>query len=143
VKTEVLIISALVGFAAGLASGALGIGGGIILVPLFLLILGLEMKEAVGTSLACLVAYGLVSVTMNVVKDNVRWKILLLVVPLGFLGSYVGVLLANRLPGPVLRRAFGVLLLVAGLKFVFFPNWPGRAPEPPAALEQPAPEEGD
>lgn len=119
-----LILAALVGCIAGTASGALGIGGGVLLVPMFLMILGLPMKEAVGTSLVCLVAYGMVGAGQHLMYGNVRWRVFALVVPLGLLGSYFGAYLAEHVPATPLKRALGFLLLLVGLKLFFLPDWP-------------------
>lgn len=131
----------LIGFVAGLVGGTLGIGGGVLLVPIFLMVVGMNMREAVGTSLACLVAYSPVAMVRRVVEHDVDWPVFLMVMPLGLVGSWLGVRLANRLPAVLLKRTFGVLMMLLAVKFGLFPDWPKQAP-PPAqqapAVEPPA-----
>jgi uncharacterized membrane protein YfcA len=111
------LLAALAGVAAGVLSGAFGIGGGIVLVPLLALLLGLPQHEAQGVTLAILLLpVGLAAVLAYHRMGAVRWR---LVGPLvaGFLaGVATGALAANALPERPLRFVFVAFLLATAAR---------------------------
>ena len=100
--------AALIGFSSGLLAN----GGGFLLVPLFLLALGLEMNQASGTSLVVAAALTIPTLVTHAFIGDIDWVIAgcfaLGLVP----GSIAGGQLAQRLPTAKLRNAFGVVLVV-------------------------------
>ena len=116
----------LIGLTAGFLSALLGVGGGVVIVPMLLLLLGVEMKVAIGTSLACIVPIALSGAFLKHSGGHVEWKIVLLAVPFGILGVYLGDKVSAVASGPLLKRLFGVLLLLVAVKMVLFPGgWEG------------------
>ena len=117
-----LIILALVGLSAGFISGTLGVGGGIIIVPALVFFLGFTQHEAQGISLGMMLApIGLLSF-INYYKEgysNLKYSVLLLL--LFFIGSYIGSRLAVQLPAAILKKIFGGLMLIAGVRMIFWP----------------------
>ena len=116
-----LVIVGAIGLLAGVLSGLFGIGGGIVIVPLLVLLLGLTTTQAAGTSLAALLlpvgALGALEY-WRAGQIDLRFAVILAVGLL--LGAYVGARLGISLPVEVVQRAFGVLLLIVGLRFLFF-----------------------
>lgn len=110
----------LVGLLAGAASGFLGIGGGIILVPIMVLIFGLTQHQAQGTTLALMVPpIGLLAALKYYQSGNVNLKMAVFIC-VGFIaGCYMGAVLANSVPAAMLKRFFGYLLFFVSLKFMF------------------------
>jgi uncharacterized membrane protein YfcA len=103
----VLVAAAGVGFAAGLLAN----GGGFLLVPLFLLALGLDMNEAAGTSLVVAVALTIPTFVTHMLIGDIDWLVAGLFA-LGLVpGAIAGSQLAHRIPTAKLRNAFGVLLI--------------------------------
>jgi uncharacterized membrane protein YfcA len=103
----VLLAAAGIGFASGLLAN----GGGFLLVPLFLLALGLDMNEAAGTSLVVAFAVTIPTLLTHAAVGDVDWLIAGLFA-LGLVpGTLAGGQLGNRLPTARLRHAFGFLLL--------------------------------
>jgi uncharacterized protein len=103
------------GFAVGVLSGLLGIGGGIVLVPGLILLFGLSQPEAQGTSLAVL-ALPVVGFAAQVYYQNgyVRLPTTALVAAGFVLGAYGGARLVPHLPTSALRAGLGLLLLYLG-----------------------------
>lgn len=108
------------GAGVGLLSGVVGVGGGFLIVPALVLLARVPMARAVGTSLAIItlnsvagfVTYHSVLQAKGVALD---YPTLGLVAALGIAGSFVGHRIGQRLPQAVLRRTFGVVLvLIAG-----------------------------
>ncbi len=107
------IAGVLVGVAGGALGGLVGLGGGFVMVPLFVYLLGMEQHDAQGTSLAVLLPpVGILSVLQYWRADHVHATVALWAA-LGFLvGGYAGGAVAQLVAGPILRRGFAVLLLL-------------------------------
>jgi hypothetical protein len=117
--TEVLIGIAL-GAAAGVLSGLFGIGGGILIVPV-LVLLGLTQREASGTSLAALlVPVGILGVLEYARRSEVKTLYAIGIAAGLIVGVFVGARIAGRISNVTLQRAFGGLMLVASVRFLFF-----------------------
>lgn len=117
--TEILLLL-LIGLAAGFVSGSFGVGGGIILVPALVFFLGFSQHSAQGTSLAMMVApIGLISAWNYYKQDYVDIKVAFILLIAFFVGSYLGSLMAVNISGKVLKKIFGVMMIVAALKMIF------------------------
>ncbi|MFL5826618.1 MAG: TSUP family transporter [Thermoleophilaceae bacterium] len=100
-----------IGFAAGVASGLLGIGGGVLFVPGLALILGLSQVEAEATSLLAIIPVSLVGAWRQQRYGNVKLRDGLLIGALSPLGVVAGVVLAHALPERALELMFAAVLL--------------------------------
>ncbi|MDD5544442.1 MAG: sulfite exporter TauE/SafE family protein [Acidobacteriia bacterium] len=110
----------LIGLVSGLASGLFGIGGGVLVVPALMYLVGFSQKLANGTSLAILLPpVGLGAVIEYYRQGHVNLRAALIVAVALFVGGYFGALLANRVSGPHLRLLFGVFVLGVGCYLVF------------------------
>jgi len=114
-----------IGVVAGLLSGLMGVGGGVIMVPLMVTFLPFTQHQAHGTSLAVVMFTAVVSALTYGWQGNVDLLLALELAIGGVIGARVGALWVNRIPGPQLRRIFGGFLFLAGLRMVL--------PSPPAA----------
>ncbi len=118
---KILVTGLLVGVAAGLVGALCGVGGGIVMVPAFVLILGMGQKTAVATSLAVVVVSGL-SGTLNHVTSKsglIDWKLVLVTAGGAALASWFGTDLMKSLSNQHLTKIFGILLVLAGLRMLF------------------------
>lgn len=118
----------LLGICTGVVSGALGLGGGIILVPTLVLLCGFGQKSAQGMSLAIMVPMVLVGALRY--WKNPEIEINLFIVGLIICGSLVGVLvgteLASRLPSHILRKVFAAVLVIAAIRMFMTSPEPKR-----------------
>lgn len=111
----------LIGLASGLLSSMVGIGGGTIIVPALVFLLAMSQKTAQGTSLAMLLPPIGVFAVMNYYKAGyVDFKIAGILCISFILGSYFGSKLALNLDESVLKRIFGVFLMIMAVKYLFF-----------------------
>jgi len=117
------LLTVAAGLFVGLASGVLGIGGGILLVPLMTLGFGLTQQVAQGTSLAAVIPTAAVGAVTHDRRGTVLRRPALYMGAGSALGAVVGALVAIHLPREILARAFGVILLFAAYRL-----WP-RKPE--------------
>jgi uncharacterized membrane protein YfcA len=101
----------LVGFAAGVTSGLLGVGGGVLFVPALVFFLGLSQLHAEATSLLAVVPVAAVGAWRQHGYGNVRMRDGIVVGLLSPLGVLAGVELANALPDRVLKLSFAVVQL--------------------------------
>ena len=108
----------LIGVAAGVLGGLLGVGGGVLFVPGLVIVVGLTQHEAEATSLLAIVPVALVGAVRQNRYGNVRRDDALLMGVLSVAGVAGGVALANALSGTVLRTAFAALILLIAAQLV-------------------------
>ncbi|MEO7524527.1 MAG: sulfite exporter TauE/SafE family protein [Ferruginibacter sp.] len=126
-KDSNLIILLSYGVAVGLATGILGAGGGFLLIPTLVLIVGLPMKEAVGTSLLIIALNSLIGFTGDLGHFVIDWKFLGVLTGIAVAGIIVGGLLNKKIHGEKLKKGFGWFVLIMGVFIlvheIFFYNW--------------------
>lgn len=116
-----IIILIIIGVAAGMLSGLVGIGGGIIIVPALVYILGFSQKNAQGTSLGLLLLpVFIVSLLYYYKAGYVNIKAIPFLA-IGFLvGGYFGSKLALALPDLTVKKIFAILMIIVAIKMLFF-----------------------
>lgn len=116
-----VLLYLLLGLAAGVLSGLVGIGGGIIIVPALVLFFGLSQHQAQGTTLALMVPpIGILAAWTYYRQGDVDLRIAALVAAGFFLGGLIGARFATGLSNAVLEKIFGVSLLLVAVKMIFF-----------------------
>jgi hypothetical protein len=115
-----IVLYVLLGLLAGVISGLIGIGGGIIIIPVLIYLFGLTQHQAQGTTLALMVPpIGILAAWTYYKHGYVDLKIAAFVC-LGFLiGGLFGAKLATGLSNEILQRVFGVALLLIALYMIF------------------------
>ena len=129
-----IIICLLIGAAAGLTSGMMGVGGGIIMIPLMTAFLGLTQHKAHGTSLAVIVFTAISSALTYIWKTQGGGAsgqatislatYLLIAVELAagsIIGARIGALAMNHVPARELRMIFGIFIFFIGLRLLLLP----------------------
>lgn len=112
------------GLAVGAFSGLLGVGGGILMVPLIYYIWRQDPKIAIGTSLATMVPTAISGAVTHLRLGHVNLTLAACLAVGAVLGSaFIGAPLTAYLPGETLKRIFGVFLLVVGLQFCGVLGW--------------------
>lgn len=112
---------AVIGLGAGILSGLFGIGGGIVIVPLLILVAGFSVSQAAATSLAALLLpVGALGAWQYWQAGLIDLRAALLLAVGLLLGAYVGARIGIALEPAAVQRAFGALLLLVGLRFVLF-----------------------
>jgi uncharacterized protein len=107
-----VVLAVLIGFAAGVSSGMLGVGGGIIFVPGLVFVLDLSQLSAEATSLLAIIPVAIVGAWRQRGYGNVRLRAGLLLAALSPLGVVGGAELANVLPARALELSFAAVQLV-------------------------------
>ena len=111
----------ILGVAAGLFSGFMGLGGGILLTPALVYIFGLTQHQAQGTSLAVMVPpITLLAALRYYYSGNVKISIAVFIA-LGFMaGGLIGAQIVQAIPDMVLKKIFGAILLIIAVKMILF-----------------------
>ena len=108
-----------IGLFAGFLSGMFGIGGGIVIVPLLVLLAGFKRRLAAGTSLAAIVPAALVGVASYAAIEEVDWIVALILVMGSVAGAQLGTHLLHKLPVLAIRWAFIVFLAAVAVSLFF------------------------
>ncbi|QZZ19022.1 sulfite exporter TauE/SafE family protein [Leptothermofonsia sichuanensis E412] len=121
---SVLLIQLLViGLTAGVAGGMFGIGGGAIMVPAMVLLMGMDQKFATGTSIAAqILPIGLLAALVYYRSGNLNFKHAL-VIALGLvIGNFFGALFANQpfITSETMKKLYGIFLFAIGFRYLFF-----------------------
>lgn len=110
----------LLGLAAGVLSGLVGIGGGILIIPALVYLFGFTQQQAQGTTLALMVPpIGILAAWAYYTQGHVDIKVAGLICAGFVVGGYFGAKLAVTIPNAVLQKVFGAFLLLISLKMLF------------------------
>lgn len=117
---KLLTCAILTGLAAGLLGALCGVGGGIVMVPAFVGLLGLEHKQAVATSMAVIIVTALAATLNNARANNlIDWKIVVTAGLASMVAAWFGSDLMRGLSNQTLTRIFGCLLVIFGVRMLW------------------------
>ena len=116
---QTILLLTIIGLAAGVLSGKVGIGGGVIIVPALVFILGLTQHQAQGTSLFVLSMPVLVLAVFNYWRTgNVNWRFGLIIASTFVIGAFLGSKLTLRLPEAWVKLIFGLLMAYVSFQLI-------------------------
>ena len=117
---KLIVTGVSVGLAAGLVGALCGVGGGIVMVPIFAMALGMDQKPAVATSLAVVVVTALMGTLNHVVKksDLIDWRLVAFTAVGAAVAAWFGTDLMRTMSNQTLTRVFGVLLVAVGARML-------------------------
>lgn len=118
--TTILLLM-LVGLVAGMLSSMVGIGGGVVIVPALVLVLGMGQKLAQGTSLALMLPpIGVLGVINYYKQGYVDFKIAGVICLTFIIGSYFGSKLVLGLDVVIVKKMFAIFMIIIAVKYLFF-----------------------
>jgi uncharacterized membrane protein YfcA len=118
--TQTILLLVVIGLVAGMLSGLVGIGGGLLMVPALVWLLSYSQHQAQGTSLAVLMLPVVFLAVRNYYKAGVIDPKVVGIIALSFVvGGALGSKWAIALPAEHLKKVFGVVLLLASIKLIF------------------------
>jgi uncharacterized membrane protein YfcA len=117
----ILLSLIIIGLLAGILSGFMGVGGGVIMIPLMILFLGYDQHQAQGMSLAVLAVpvTFVAAYTYHKAGHAIDWKYAIVIAIFFVVGGYLGSKFAVSLNQQVLKRIFALILVVAAVKLFF------------------------
>ena len=117
--TELVITLLLIGLAAGILSGLVGVGGGLIVVPALIFFMGYSQYQAQGTSLGLLLLpVGILAVINYYNKGHIDVKVVAVMSIAFILGGWLGSKLALRLPEDTVKKIFAIFLFYSAFKLL-------------------------
>lgn len=115
------IIIAIIGLAAGVLGGLLGLGGAIIMIPALVMFLGYSQQMAQGTALMMMVLpVGALAAYQYYQNGYVEMKAALIMSVFFFVGGYFGAKYATHIPQDLLKKLFAIMLIIIAAKMLFF-----------------------
>jgi uncharacterized membrane protein YfcA len=111
------------GIGVGLLTGILGVGGGFLIVPALVMLVGLPMSQAVGTSLIIIAANSLAGLAGHLSTPGFDLALTLTFVVAGLAGTFAGSRLVKRIPPGRLRQAFALFVMILAF-FLLYDNLP-------------------
>jgi len=115
-----LILLALIGLAAGMLSGVAGVGGGVIVIPALIFLVGMSQFEAQGTSLAMMIPPIGILAAWNYYKDGfINWKYALILAIFFVIGGWLGSKVILNIPQNIVKKGFVVFIMLIALKMLF------------------------
>ena len=119
--TQTILILILIGIGAGMLSGLVGVGGGIIIVPALVFFLGFSQKLAQGTSLGILLLpVGILGVLQFYKQGYINLNVVWVISAAFLFGSYFGSKIALSLPQETAKKIFAILMIIIAVKLLFF-----------------------
>ncbi len=117
-----LLILICIGVFAGMASGMIGVGGGIIIVPFLVYALGINQFNAQGTSIAAMLPpIGILAAYNYHRADAINWKFAIVIAASFIIGGYFGSKLTlGFISESTLKKIFGGIMLLGAIKLIFF-----------------------
>jgi uncharacterized membrane protein YfcA len=120
ITMEIFIYLLIIGLAAGFMGGLVGIGGGVIIVPALVMLLGMSQHQAQGTSLMMILfPVGILGVLNYYKQGYVDFKYAGLLAIGFFVGSYLGSKFSLSLPQLTVKRIFAIVMMLLALKILF------------------------
>ncbi|MFM7681468.1 MAG: TSUP family transporter, partial [Bacteroidota bacterium] len=116
---QTILILSIIGLFAGILSGFVGVGGGVIIVPALVFFLGLTQHEAQGTSLFVLMIPVVALAVLNYWKaGNVNWKFGFIIASTFLVGGFIGSKLSLRLSPGLVKLIFGIFMAYVSFKLI-------------------------
>ena len=112
------LVAGLVGIIGGITSGLFGVGGGVVMVPAMMLLMKMDLKMAIATSLVVIIPTALTGSVQNHALGKINWPVAFSIIPIAMIGGWAGTLLKEQIPTGNLKQAFGGFLVLVGLKLI-------------------------
>lgn len=116
---KVFLLPLVIGLFAGVMAGLCGVGGGIVMVPAFVFLLGLEQKAAVATSMAVIVPTSLMAIARFQQAGLVQWKLFWPTALGAIIAAYLATGWVKKLSNDQLTKIFAVLMILVGISMLF------------------------
>ena len=117
--TQIILIT-IIGIVGGISAGLLGLGGGVIIIPFLVYVMGVDQLTAQGTTLAMMLPpIGLVAAYSYYKQGHVRIDYAIMLAIFFIIGSYFGAKLSFMISLSTLKKIFGIFIVLMGLKMIF------------------------
>ena len=128
-ELSTILLLLVIGLLAGILSGSVGVGGGVIMVPLAIYFLGYTQHQAQGMSLAVLAVpvTFIAAYTYHKNGHTLDWRYALIIASAFVIGGFFGSKIAVNINQQVMKKIFGVILIIVAIKMIFFSKAEGMS----------------
>ncbi len=109
----------VLGLITGIVNGIFGSGGGMIIVPALVLFLGLKDYKAHATAISIILPISIISTIVYFFNNSIPLKLSLYVMAGGLVGSFIGAKILKKIPGKILRKVFGCVIIYTAVRMIF------------------------
>jgi len=107
-----------IGFITGIINGLFGSGGGTIIVPALVFLIGMEDFKAHATAISIILPLSIISTIIYLKSNIIKLDISFIVVLGGIIGSFIGAKFLKKIPNLILRKIFGIIIIITALRMV-------------------------
>ena len=107
-----------IGLITGIANGLFGSGGGTLVVPALVFLLGIEDYKAHATAISIILPLSIISTLIYFKNNIIRFDIVAVVVLGGVFGSFIGAKFLKKIPTQILRKVFGFIIIITALRMI-------------------------
>ena len=107
-----------IGFITGIINGLFGSGGGTIIVPALVFLIGMEDFKAHATAISIILPLSIISTLIYFKSNIIKFDIGFIVVIGGIIGSFIGAKFLKKIPNLVLRKIFGTIIIITALRMI-------------------------
>ena len=107
-----------IGFITGIINGLFGSGGGTIVVPALVFLVGIEDFKAHATAISIILPLSIISTIIYLKSNVIKLDISLMVTLGGLIGSFIGAKFLKKIPNIILRKIFGIVIIITALRMI-------------------------
>ena len=107
-----------IGLITGIINGLFGSGGGILVVPSLVFLLGVEDYKAHATAISIILPLSIISTFIYFKNNIIKFDIALIITLGGVLGSFIGAKILKKIPISILRKIFGIVIIITALRMI-------------------------
>lgn len=107
-----------IGFITGIINGLFGSGGGTIVVPALVFLVGIEDFKAHATAISIILPLSIISTIIYLKSNVIKLDISLMVTLGGLIGSFIGAKFLKKVPNLILRKTFGIIIIITALRMI-------------------------
>ena len=107
-----------IGLITGVVNGLFGSGGGTLVVSALVFLLGVEDYKAHATAISIILPLSIISTFIYFKNNIIKFDIAIIITLGGVLGSFIGAKILKKVPTPILRKIFGILIIITSLRMI-------------------------
>lgn len=108
-----------IGLITGIVNGLFGSGGGTLVVPALVFLLGMEDYKAHATAISIILPLSIISTFIYFRNNIIRFNMGIIIVLGGVIGSFIGAKFLKKIPNNILRKVFGSVIIITALRMIF------------------------
>ena len=112
-----------IGFITGIVNGLFGSGGGTIIVPALVFLVKMEDFKAHATAISIILPLSIISTIIYLKSNLINFNIVYIIAIGGIIGSFIGAKLLKKIPNIILRKIFGIIIIITAIRMIIGWNY--------------------